>query len=193
MIKINLLSKETKAGAGQGEAVFSLAAKYLRWIIPLALSLLVITHICLAVLAGIRVGQLHKLNKKWEGLASQRKALEDFNKEHTGVFEDAKFLRQALAQRINWAEKLNSLSLYLPSGVWFREITVSSKALVINGSVVSLQKEEITLIKKFTDNLKNDSRFFRDFVSLELGTVQTRSIAGYDVYDFVLTGALRSQ
>ncbi len=193
MIKINLLPEEIKTKALGVKAIFNLGAKYLMLIIPVVAGLLVLAHICLAVLGVVRAGQFAELNKKWEVLASQRKALEDFSKEHAVVTEDTKFLQQAFKQRLNWAEKLNKLSSGLPSGVWFKEITISSKALVIIGSVVSLQKQEMALIRKFIDNLKNDTGFFKDFVSLELGTVQTRPIADYNIFDFVLTGTLTAK
>ncbi|MDI6759076.1 MAG: hypothetical protein QMD94_05345 [Candidatus Omnitrophota bacterium] len=191
MIKINLLQEKVTHRAGGMRLDLDLGVKYLSYIVFIAAGFIVLAHIYLAVLAGFRVSEIKALNKKWEGLSSQRKELEDFNKEYVPMSLDAKLLNEALKQTVDWAEKLNKLSLYLPYGIWFREITISSKSLVINGSVVSLQKEEITLIRKFTDALKNDAGFFKDFVNLELGTVQARPIAGYDVFDFVLTGTTK--
>jgi Tfp pilus assembly protein PilN len=152
-----------------------------------------LTHIYLTVLGVFRISQLRALNKEWEGLAQQRNALEDFFKNYTLESQDTEFIQQLLKQRLNWSEKLNSLSLNLPSGIWFNEITASLKDMVINGSAVSLEKEEMVLLRKFIDNLKNDAGFSKDFISLELGTVQARSIAGYDISDFVLTGTLKTK
>jgi Tfp pilus assembly protein PilN len=100
-------------------------------------------------------------------------------------------IQQLIGQRINWAEKLNKLSLNLPSGVWFNEIQVNSKEFILKASVISLQKEEMNLINAFIDNLKNDKDFFKDFNNLELNSAQKRVIGGYDVTDFILVGILK--
>ncbi|MHB8155446.1 MAG: hypothetical protein ACYDFR_05280, partial [Candidatus Omnitrophota bacterium] len=82
-------------------------------------------------------------------------------------------------------------SLNLPSGVWFNEIKISVKDMIIQGSVISLVKEEVNLINKLLENLKADSEFSRDFVSFELSNVQKKNVGGYDIADFILTGALK--
>jgi len=107
--------------------------------------------------------------------------------------EDARAIKQLTDQRIDWAQKLNQLSLKLPSGIWFTSISISPSSLTLSGSVVSLQKQEMALIKRFMDSLKNDKDFFKDFSSLELSSVKTRTIVTYEVVDFNLIGNLKSK
>jgi hypothetical protein len=96
-------------------------------------------------------------------------------------------------RKLNWSEKLNKLSLNLPSGIWFNELSVSKKDFILKGSVLSLQKEEMNLVNKFIDSLKKDMVFFKDFTRLELSSIQMKTVVGYDVFDFVLTGKLKSR
>lgn len=175
-----------KAGIG-----ISMDTKYLIYLIPLALSILICAHVYLALLAAAKNSQLSRLNREWQAQEPQRKALEAFNKEYASVSEGARSMQQLTKQRINWAEKLNKLSLLLPSGVWFNEVSVSSSGFALDGSVVSLQKEEMNLIKGLIDNLKNDAGFFRDFNSLELNSVEKRALGGYEIADFAITGTLK--
>jgi Tfp pilus assembly protein PilN len=97
------------------------------------------------------------------------------------------------SKRVLWAAKLNKLSLNLPSGVWFNQITINAKDIVIQGSVISLVKEEIGLINKLLENLKIDSEFSGDFTSFELSNVQKKNVAGYVIADFILTGVLKAR
>jgi Tfp pilus assembly protein PilN len=131
------------------------------------------------------------LNNKWQRLLPQRKMLEDFKKRYAVFSSDIGVIQQLVKQRVNWSEKLNKLSLDLPSGIWFNEVSISSKNFFLKCSAVSLQKAEMNLINKFMDNLKKEIDFINDFSNLELTSVQRRIIAGYEVVDFVLVGTLK--
>jgi len=187
MIEINLLPQELKIKSKK----VGLEPSYFLYLVPLLFGILICVHVYLAVLGIAKNCQFHALNNRWQKVAPQRKTLEDFKKEHELLSSDAKIVQQLTAQRINWSEKLNKLSLNLPSGIWFDEIIVTSLDFTLRGSVISLQKEEFGLINKFINNLKNDKGFFKFFNNLELSSVQRRVIGGYDVVGFVLVGTLK--
>jgi len=195
MIEINLLPEELRARHRQKKpsaaAVGFLLERQNLIYIGIGLgALLLLVNIFAAgmnIAKGMRLGAL---NKKWQNYAAQRKELEEFNKEYAIFSEGAKDIQQILSQRINWAEKLNRMSLNLPSGVWFNEFSVSSGNFYLKGAVVSLKKEEMGLLRNFVDNLKKDSAFYKDFTSLELISVRKESIGGYEVVNFILTGTL---
>ena len=198
MIEINLLPEELKTktkskkpAAAAGPFIFE--AKYILYIIPLVFGILICVHIYLGLAYFVNTGQLRQLNNKWQGFAPQRKELAVFNTEYAAISEDAKAIQQISQSRINWAQKLNLLSLGLPSGVWYNEISITANDLILQGSVVALQKEELTLINKLISNLKNDPVFFNNFNNLELSSVQKKTLGAYDIADFVLQGALKSK
>jgi Tfp pilus assembly protein PilN len=141
----------------------------------------------------IKSSELKGLNNKWRALEPQRKTLQDFSSEYSVLSEDSKTMQQLMQQRISWSEKLNKLSLFLPAGVWFNELNVNRKDFTLSGSVVSLQKEEMALVDRFMDSLKADQGFFKDFLKLELRSVQKRTVGGYEITDFVLSGVLNSK
>ena len=192
MIEINLLPEELKIQARRRQVVIGIETKSLPYLLSLfVIGILILQHMLLGVVIVFKSGQLHKLNSEWKNLEGQRKALDAFNKEYAIMSEDALTIRKFAEQRINWAEKLNKLSLKLPPGIWFNDLTFAGSDLTLQGSVVSLEKEEINEIKKFTDSLKNDASFFKDFNKIELVSVKMRTIGGYDVFDFVLACALK--
>jgi Tfp pilus assembly protein PilN len=191
MIEINLLAEELKVKLKKKAR--SAQSKQILSFVPVILGLLVVIHLYLLSVTLTKEVQLAALNNKWQRLQPQRKIFEDFNKEFEGVSKDASALGKIVSQRVIWAEKLNKLSLDLPAGIWFREITVTRKDLNLKASVVSLQKDEMNLINKFIENLKKDAAFFKDFKTLELTSVQVRVVGGYDVTDFGLLGTLKSQ
>ena len=191
MIEINLLPEELKVQPKTKKMGPGIDTRYFLYLIPLALGLLLFVHISLGALYLTKKTQLSILNKKMLGLGPQRQTLEGFKKEFAVMSEDAKAIQRLTEERIIWAKKLNKLSLYLPSGIWFNSISVARAEFTLAGSVVSLDKEEMSLIKKLMDNLKNDKDFFKDFQTLELNSVQKRTIESYDIADFTLVGELR--
>ena len=192
MIEINLLSEESKVKTKRIGKV-SIESKYFLYLIPLVFAVLIFAHICLAAVGIAKNLQFGQLNSKWKKLQPQRELLNNLKKERDVVRSGAKVIQEMNSRRLNWSEKLNRLSQDLPSGIWFNEILVSRKDFVLKASVVSLQKEEMSLINKFIDSLKNDTRFLRDFDKLELGSVQKKSLGGYDVVDFILTAQLKAK
>lgn len=200
MIEINLLpeelkdkhkgkTKRTAAPISAGPANFKV--QYFIYLIPLALGILICTHIYLGLMYFVKTAGLRQLTNKWQGLEQQRKELEIFNAEYAVISEDAKAIQQISQSRVNWAQKLNLLSSGLPSSIWYNEIYVSPNEFILQGSVLALQKEEMILINKLISSLKNDPDFFKDFNNLELNSVQKKTIGSYDIFDFILQGALK--
>ena len=189
MIEINLLPEELRIKTKRLGKV-SIESKYFLYLIPLVFAVLILAHICLAAVGIVKSLQFSQLNSKWKKLEPQRELLNNLKKEYNVLASNVKLIQELNSRRLNWSEKLNRLSQDLPSGIWFNELLVSRKDFVLKASVISLQGEEMSLINKFIDSLKNDARFLRDFNNLELGSVQKKSVGGYDVVDFILTAKL---
>lgn len=186
MIEINLLPRDPRKrtiAAAIGPGVFIYA-------VPAVFIILMFTHICLALL-GVSLNHKYSvLNNKWKGFESQRKQFEDEKKKYNLGFQDVLTLQGFTKGTLNWSEKLNLLSLKLPSGIWFNEIELAGKNFVLKGAVISLEKQEVSLINKFIANLKLDSDFSKGFAKLELGPVKRDNIGGYDTINFILEGIL---
>ena len=192
MIEINLLPSELKTKSKIADRL-RIESKHLVYFIGLVFAILIVVHIYLAAVNIIWNYRFSALNNKWQSLESQRKTLEAFKQEYKALSEDARIIQQWTQQRVDWAEKLNKLSLNLPSGIWFSEISLSDKNFVLRGSVVSLQKEEMGLINKFLDNLKKDTVFSKDFNNLELSSLELGTVGGYDVTSFILNSTLKNR
>jgi Tfp pilus assembly protein PilN len=194
MIEINLLPEDLRIAPQQGTK-FNFAnileARYLKYVLAAAFALLICTHIFLLLLVLARGNQFHRLNSKWQSLAPQRELLEDFKKDFSGLAADMETVRKLSEQRILWAQKLNKISLSVPSGLWFNELSFSGRNFILSGSVLSLGRDEMTLINLLMNALKNDPKFFKDFQSLELTSEQKKAVGGYDISDFLLTGSLK--
>ena len=167
--------------------------KLFLYAIPAILGVLILLHLYFAVLTIMRNSEMVSLNKKWLVLEPQKKAFDEFNNEYSSVTFDASAMQKLTQQRVFWAAKLNKLSLNLPSGVWFNEVSMNGRFLNIQGSVISLQKEEVSLLNKFLDNLKADKDFSADFLNQEVSFVQKKNVGGYDIADFVIAGVLKNR
>lgn len=190
MIEINLLPQELRVKSKRFNIKY-IQAKNLWYFILSALCVLICIHIYLAMLGLSKSYQFHRLSSKWKNLEPQIRIWEEFKKENLTLSADAKIVQRLISQRINWAEKLNKLSIDLPQGIWFNDLSLNQKEFVLKAAVISLEKEEMNLINQFMNNLKNDTTFIKDFNSLELGSVQRRTVGGYEVVDFILQGRLK--
>jgi len=189
MIEINLLPQELKI-KDQGVNVLS---QWFIYLIPLLLGTLLCLHLYFGIFAVILGGKQMVMNNQWNQMQPQKIALDNFKKQNAVLTGDSKALLDLLSLRINWSEKLNSLSIDLPYGIWFRDLNANPKELVIQGLAISLQKEELTLINKFISNLKDDADFFNDFAGIELKSVQTKSVGIYDVVEFGLSAVTKKK
>jgi len=197
MIEINLLPQELKAGIKLKSAQAPLASaqkiKKLLSFIPVVLAILACLQIALAIVSMLEASQLRALNNKWGTLEPQRKILEKFNQEYAILSGDAAVTGQLLKGRLLWAPKLYALSVNLPPGVWLNELSLNSVNFSLQGSVVSPQGKEMSLINDFLDNLKKDKAFYGDFTKLELGSVQQRSAGAYKIEDFIIAGTINNK
>lgn len=193
MIEINLLSGDLKAKPSEKKLFGGVDLRYAAYALPASLAILVCAHSFLGVMAMVKRSELDSLNKKWQNMEPQRKELGEFNKEYVASEQDAALIKPLIDNRISWSKKLNRLSLDLPSGIWFTDISVNTKELSIRCSVISTEKIEMTLIKAFMDTLKNDAEFIKDFTTLELGPIQSQSIAGNEIANFTLKATLKTK
>ncbi|MDD5108269.1 MAG: PilN domain-containing protein [Candidatus Omnitrophica bacterium] len=199
MIEINLLPEELRVKTREkvSEQVTVETRSFLNqdqlfvFAIPVLLSLLVLVHLYFGVVSISQNGKLASLNRKWIELGPQKKVLDEFNQRYSTASQDAGLMQLLIRQRVLWAQKLNDLSLNLPVGVWFNDISFVKQNITIQGSVVSLKMEELNLINRLLNSLKTDNGFSKDFTNLELSNVQKRAVGSYDVADFVLQGALK--
>ena len=189
MIEINLLPEEFKTRIRRTERDSKI--KQVIYLIPLLVVVLALAHIYFTIMLVSKNIQLGKLTKEFSNLEPQRKIIEQHKQEL--VSQDAGLSQQLTKHRIVWSQKLNKLSLDLPSGIWFKEIDITDKGVLIKGVAISLQKEEMALINKFIDNLKNDPGFFADFSKIELNSVQRKIVGGYDTVNFNLDLALKQK
>ena len=200
MIEINLLPEELKAKLKTGAlsrakktdaSAFILDPKKFLLLIPLFAAATIFVPVYLTGVSVVRNTQFRKLERKWQGLDSQRDLVNAFIQDNWLLSEDAPIIKNYMDKRIIWAEKLNKLSLCLPKGIWFNGISLSAKDLIIQASVFSLRKDEMSLINNFIDNLRKDALFLKNFKLAELNAVQKRTAGSYEVTDFVLVFTLK--
>ena len=190
MIEINLLPHELRTKRDKTSGIDS---KYFLYAAVAVVGLLIAIQALLLVVGIVRSSQLVVLNANWKKMEPQRKELDAFKQQYDTVSKDVQILQQLALKRINWSEKLNKLSLSLPSGIWFNEIAVSPANFVLKVSAISQEKMEMAIINQFIGTLKKDAGFFKDFAAFDLNSFQVRNIGGYDTIDFILSGTWKTK
>ena len=187
MIQINLLPPELRPRDDKLADIVRL----LFYISPMILALLVIIHLYLGTLLMYRKFEYNSLNRKWAKLQPERQKIDLWRRKYRIGTKKADEINKLLEQRVTVSDKMQALVKALPNGIWFNQLMLSSRQFQIEGSVVSLSSEQMSLLNQFLNNLKNDKSFFDDFDSLELGRLSMRSLGGFTIMDFVLDGNLK--
>jgi hypothetical protein len=187
MIEINLLPEDIRQ---KRQAAQPSKFDNLIYLIPLILFVVAIIHAYLGMVFVTRSQVLSGLQMQWKKLEPQREQVLGLKSEITAESSDTQVVQAYLAKRVLLAPKLNKLSLDLQPGIWFNDVRFGYKTLIVKASVVSLKMDEMDVINTFVSSLKADKDFSRDFSSIEVGSVQRRTVGSYDVVDFIVTAAV---
>jgi Tfp pilus assembly protein PilN len=186
MIEINLLPEELKPK--QEKLNILLLRQVLLMIIPAAIGLLIIIHLYLGGLFLFKTLQHKSLNRNWAQLEHQRERVSQWKSQYKVSSHQTEYVNKLLASRITISDKMQSLSEVLPKGVWFNRLNFKQQEIHLEGSVVSLNKEQMRLLNLFINQLKENYPFFKNTISVKLGRINMRTIGGFSVMDFVLEG-----
>ena len=184
MININLLPKNLK----KSERKINLP--YKSYCILLGTVLIFLNVSLFAVAASQKVRQV--ILKKGTGRVSpESKEATAARKEINGLEAQEASFTKVLSRRTSMTELLSGLNAAVPKGLWMERFSFTNDSLMIQGSVVSLNQNEMTIIGKFLEGLKTNKVFSDLFAKIELKSVQRRMIKTYDVVDYVLVGELK--
>lgn len=184
MLTINLLPHDLKIT----ERKIVLPYKIYIFIV---LVVLIFLHLCLFSLAVVKKVQILSLRGSWGKVEPQSRDSVSIKAEIKDLEAKANSMKAILARKANMTELLLSLGLAVPNGLWLERFTYSGDGLMIQGSVVSLTQNEMSIIGKFLQDLKNNKTFAALFAKVELNSVQRRTIKTYDAVDFVVVGEIK--
>lgn len=186
MIRINLLPttlrKKEKTKAVQAPVIIYFVA-----IAVLAL------HLIFFVLSVYKKNQLSSLNNSWERTQPQFREVELLKSNLAIKRDKVRVMEYILGRNIYFTEFFSKINQAVPKGLWLNRLSFSYDSLVIGGSVFSFGTEEISLVNKFFNELKNDEFFLENFSDFNLDSVQRRVIKEYEVLDFLLTAEVQKE
>lgn len=189
MIKINLMpDRLKKKNRGISLNIPQLPREILILIVGAVGLFLVLAHLLLIGRLIMQKIRLSGVRLSFQQIEAPRKQA-DVLKEEISKIEARVNSYAALtdrAKQIIWAKKLNQLSDFLPSGMWLTKLSFLDKQLNIEGSAISKRGEEMVLVGKFTSALKDDASFAKEFKSIELTSIDRKSIKNVEVADFVI-------
>lgn len=156
------------------------------------LMLLALIHILLLLLNVRKLAYHQILKGKWEAMAPDKQNVDSVINEMRAVQGKYKAIEDIVTKGgVSWAQKLNLLSDNLPRGMWFNKLVLDDDMLLVEGSAISRDTNEIINVHRLTVALKENEEFMRDFVDLELGSIQRRKIKNVEIADFVITMRLK--
>ncbi|QAT17236.1 hypothetical protein BU251_05590 [Candidatus Velamenicoccus archaeovorus] len=184
MITINLLPRQLRKTENKAVVPYKV---YLL----LGVTGLVLLHLLLFGVAAMKKIQVIALHGSINKIAVSAKEAAKTKSEIKELETRTNTLKGVLSRRVSFTELLSGLSDAVPRGLWIDRFSLSGHSLIIQGTVISLTQNEMTIIGRFLQNLKSNKTFSTAFPRLELGSVQRRSIKTYDVVDYVLNGEMK--
>lgn len=191
MIEINLLPdhlrKKSKSSLFPFTAL-SVPREAMIGLVGGLILLLLAVHVILQVIIFVKFNQHAHQKKQWAEILPEKEKSDVVLNELRSLDGKLKAIEQITTrERLSWAHKLNVISDSLPRGVWLNKISLSEKVLLIDGSVVSREKEEIGSVGNFVTSLKKQKGFMHGLQAIELGAIQKRKIKSVEVADFLIT------
>jgi Tfp pilus assembly protein PilN len=186
MIKINLLPSSLRVK--ESERKIPLPS-----IIYITTLFVVIFHIVFGILGIYKKAQVISLDHSWEKMQSRYKEVDVLKKNLSLKKDEARVMEAMLKRGMYFTDFFNKINQSVPKGLWLNRLSFSQKGLVIEGSIFSFGTDEVSLVNKFFNELKNDSFFVNNFNNFKLDSVQRRNIKDYEVLDFLLTGGVNKE
>lgn len=195
MIEINLvpatLRKKENSGAGFWAAV-NLPKEILLGVGGLFVVLLVLIH---SVFIGAYILKFtHQLVYKttWARMSPDKNNIDSISKELKDLKAKMVTIDDITSKKtFLWSQKLNMISNLLPKGVWLRKMTWNNTSLVIEGSAYSKLHDEMIIVGNYVSNLKKEDGFVKDFISVELSSVNRVKKSIVEVADFIITAKIK--
>lgn len=154
--------------------------------------LLVIIHVILQFMIGVKYIQHRAYSLKLDRIAAQKGDVDQVFGNLKRLQNKMKTIESLLGKDyVLWSQKLNQISDVLPRGVWLTRLTLEDKALMIQGSSVSKESDQMIFVHNYTSQLKEDEAFAVSFKNMELGLIRSRKINGTPVADFTITAELK--
>jgi len=130
------------------------------------------------------------LNQKILNLKSDYRKIETLNARKKELRERLIFYQGIFENKTAWSKKLLLIEKAIPSPVWLTEIYTETKPgriLVIKGSSTSaVESEIIDAISRFTEQLKKENSFSKDFGEIKLGPLLSEKKGRLNVMNFSL-------
>lgn len=125
--------------------------------------------------------RLSRIDVDWRATEPMLKEREELLKQKKELDEFLVFIKEYFKKGLLWSEKLRLFSRLVPQEVWLSEISLRKDSregqevmsLEVSASVSYLKTDEELLdkINSFTEELKGNEEFFKDFQNLSLGEI----------------------
>jgi Tfp pilus assembly protein PilN len=155
------------------------------------LLLLVLVHSLLFVQLGIKGAVLATQNSEWQKILPEKNNIDGLGTQIKDFKKKMSTITDVTSKKaMDWSRKLNTISDAIPKGLWLTRISLES-SLLIEGSVVSKNQNEIMIVGNFVSNLKSDAAFMKNFEGLEVNSIKRTKQGTTEIANFTVTGKLK--
>jgi len=181
--------------------------------------LLIAAHGFIALTVNLQKRAIEKMTAEWQKERVQKEAIELTRRENIKMRQKIDAIEDLMGKKILWAKKLNQLSDLIIDGVWYTNLSIDKKTVIvkpkdthsgksaamrrfitqkvqipylsIEGEVSSSYGDELAIISRFIDNLKNEKDFFKDFSNIELDSTSLHEVENVEVMKFNINCYIR--
>ncbi len=158
------------------------------------LAILIVLHLLLQMVVFVRWASYNRYKDRWESMAPQKEKIDRIMSELQGLRKKISEIENiTVDRRISWAEKLNIISDEIPSGAWIERISVRGNAFSVEGNTVSRRHDEMISVSIFNSNLKAQERFMVGLDTIDVGSIQRRTIHSVGAANFIISAKINEK
>ncbi len=196
MIRINLVPEELRRKrrpVRRTPAVAGPPRELVAAIIGGTVVLLLLVHAVLQSVILMDYTRRKALQAQMEELAEDKAHIDQVMRRVRAAREQVQALEGILGdRRLSWARVLNAVSDQVPEGVWLNRMLFEEDTLLIEGSSLARQEDEVSGVYAFIANLKKSVPFSSDFGEiLTAGPIKGRRVHVTPLADFVIEARLK--
>lgn len=155
--------------------------------IPLLIFLVIFFALAAGSIGLFSLAKAKKYNNYqsiWEKWESKDNELTKIKRNLAGLKKESRKIEKVITPSYTGVTLLNGLFSALPKNIWFKNLRFDQKMISIEGYIVEWDKDPLTSLEHFIENLKTDKNFLQGFQKIDIKDTQKTDFNGVEVTQF---------
>jgi Tfp pilus assembly protein PilN len=140
----------------------------------------------IGLLSSAKANKYNSYQSIWKKWQPKNNKLVEIKRSLSGLKKEFHKTEKATNPRYTGVTLLNGLFSALPKNIWFKNLRFDQKMVSIEGYIVEWDKDPLTSLENFIENLKTDKRFLEEFQKIDIKDTKRTGFNGVEVTQFII-------